>query len=172
MDYEKKYKEALERAKSALNDETISNNTIAYLQDIFPELKESEDARIRGEIIATIHLYYGEPIEEEAKRMIDWLEKQKEPVEINPTEFDTRLQALIGKFDSLPKEELIGSLSFWLNVVQNDGTYKDKEKQGKQKSIIEMKSPEESLGISSKEYSEIDRMPNNGTVSITINKDL
>lgn len=57
------------------------------------------------------------------------LEKQSEPIEINPTEFDTRLQALIGKFDSLPKEELIGSLSFWMNVVQNDGTYKADKKQ-------------------------------------------
>ena len=60
------------------------------------------------------------------------LEKQGEPIEVNPTEFDTRLQALIGKFDSLPKEELIGSLSFWMNVVQNDGTYKE-AKQSEQK---------------------------------------
>ena len=40
------------------------------------ELKESEDERIRENIIATIHLYYGEPLEDEAKEMIAWLEKQ------------------------------------------------------------------------------------------------
>jgi len=91
----------------------------------------------------------------DAKSAFDMIEKQGEPVEINPTDFETRLQYLIGKFDSLPKEELIGSLSFWLNVVQNDGTYKPAEKQGEQKPIIEMKSPEESLGKSSKEYNEI-----------------
>jgi len=62
-----------------------------------------------------------------------WLEKQGEPMEINPTEFDTRLQNLIGKFDNLPKEDLIGSLSFWMNVVQNDGTYKPDKKQSEQK---------------------------------------
>lgn len=43
---------------------------------IFPALKESEDERIRENIIATIHLYYGEPLEDEAKEMIAWLEKQ------------------------------------------------------------------------------------------------
>ena len=37
---------------------------------------ESEDERIKEAIIATIHLYYGEPLEDEAKEMIAWLEKQ------------------------------------------------------------------------------------------------
>lgn len=46
--------------------------------DKFPELKESEDEKIRKEIIATIHLYYGEPLEDEAQEMIAWLEKQGE----------------------------------------------------------------------------------------------
>lgn len=45
---------------------------------IFPELKESEDERMKGAIIATIHLYYGEPLEDEAKEMISWIEKQGE----------------------------------------------------------------------------------------------
>lgn len=48
----------------------------ADLQKMFPELKESDDERIRGKIIATIHLYYGEPLEDEAKEMIAWLEKK------------------------------------------------------------------------------------------------
>ena len=47
-------------------------------EEMFPELKESEDERISGNIIATIHLYYGEPLEDEAKEMIAWLEKQGE----------------------------------------------------------------------------------------------
>lgn len=48
MDYEKKYHEVLERAQQALKDGTITNSAIAYIQDIFPELKEeSEDERIR-----------------------------------------------------------------------------------------------------------------------------
>lgn len=166
----KAYDEAIEKLRDFYRDyDTVSCliDVKEELANLFPELKESDDVdkKIREEIIATIHLYYGKPLEDEAKEMITWLEKQGElinslskglnnaherideliqknnelciklekqdkPVEINPTEFDTRLQALIGKFNSLPKEELIGSLSFWLNVVKNDGTYKPDEKQG------------------------------------------
>jgi flavodoxin len=50
---------------------------------IFPELKESDEDRIKKKIIATIHLYYGEPLEEEAKEMLAWLEKQGEQKPIN-----------------------------------------------------------------------------------------
>jgi hypothetical protein len=63
-----------------------------------------------------------------------WLEKQSESTEINPSEFDSQLNRLLGQFKSLPKEELASSLSFYLNVVQNDGTYKE-EKQGEQKPV-------------------------------------
>lgn len=44
MDYEKKYKEALEKAKESMKDGGISQNTIDYLQNIFPELVEQMDA--------------------------------------------------------------------------------------------------------------------------------
>jgi len=106
-------------------------------EEMFPELKESEDERMRKKLIRafkslnTIKVWNGI----ERINILAWLEKQGEPMEINPTKFDTRLQALIGKFDSLPKEELIGSLSFWLNVVQNDGTYKPAKKQDEQTPI-------------------------------------
>lgn len=48
------------------------------IEDLFPEFRESEDERMKEAIIATIHLYYGEPLENEAKEMIAWLEKQGE----------------------------------------------------------------------------------------------
>ena len=69
-------------------------------------------------------------IEEKAKaydEAIAWLEKQGGPTEINPSEFESRLNKLLKQFESLPKEELASSLSFYLNVVQNDGTYKQGE---------------------------------------------
>lgn len=47
-------------------------------------------------------------------------EKQGEPVEINPSEFDSRLNKLLKQFETLPKEELISSLNFYLNVVQKE----------------------------------------------------
>lgn len=76
----KAYDEALARAnemiKSMTNIGCVAK--VDDIQHIFPELKESDDERISGNIIATIHLYYGEPLEDEAKEMIAWLEKKGE----------------------------------------------------------------------------------------------
>ena len=99
--------------------------------------KETEDEKIRKELLELFNdMEWDDSILHDynldKNKTIAWLEKQGEQIEINPTEFDIRLQSLIGQFDSLPKEELIGSLNFWLNVVRNDGTYKE-EKQDEQK---------------------------------------
>ena len=67
MNYEQKYKEALERAKGFRTDEC--KDVAEY---IFPELKESEDERIRKEIYQFV-------IEQRPeKEWIAWLEKQGE----------------------------------------------------------------------------------------------
>ena len=42
----------------------------------FPELKESEDERIRKHLIGVVELYYGNTDEQEKKDCLDWLEKQ------------------------------------------------------------------------------------------------
>ena len=73
-----RYDGAIEKAKKELN--TCGSQDCDAARQIFrlfPELKD-EDERIRENIIATIHLYYGEPLEDEAKDMIAWLEKQGE----------------------------------------------------------------------------------------------
>lgn len=78
----KDYKKILEGVVNIINTAEKSDigfaNICTYIGENCPELKESEDERIRGNIIATIHLYYGEPLEDEAKEMIAWLEKQGE----------------------------------------------------------------------------------------------
>ena len=89
--YEKKYKEVLERAREALNDGTISSNTIAYLQDIFPELKESKDEKIRKWIIEGLEVtissrYMSKNFVDKAKDAIAWLEKQGEQKPTNKVE--------------------------------------------------------------------------------------
>lgn len=82
----KAYDEAIKKAKDALNDGTISNNTIAYLQDIFSELKESEDERIRKDLIAFLEdiFYFGKNTnldkwdKSDCSDWIAWLEKKRE----------------------------------------------------------------------------------------------
>lgn len=76
------YNRALEKAQSALNDGTINSTTIAYLQDIFPELKESENEKIRKALLEMVH--YTPDVECEKiykinkEKCIAWLEKQGE----------------------------------------------------------------------------------------------
>jgi len=77
MDYEKAYKEALERMKSWVRGEHPECFTEAQkaAEFIFPELKESEDERIRKEIIDFIldnETNEGDDI----NRWLVWLEKQ------------------------------------------------------------------------------------------------
>ena len=133
----KAYDKALERAKkwyNAPNIDKIPTYGNRIIEEIFPELIESEDERIREEIINYFKCQSrDEPCRKSIHdKWIAWLEKQGNPTEINPSEFDLRLNKLLKQFETLPKEELASSLSFYLNVVQNDGTYRE-EKQGEQK---------------------------------------
>lgn len=79
--YEKKYKEALGRANAKIETYNHLGNTSAVksICEIFPELKESEDDRIKTNIIRllrfvrdTYHQYY-----DECNEAIAWLEKQR-----------------------------------------------------------------------------------------------
>jgi len=85
MNYEQKYREALEKIRNLSNDfkrripKDVFEDMETYLNDIFPELKESEDERIRKEIIKTVELYgpkTGDP--KVYNDMLVWLEKQGE----------------------------------------------------------------------------------------------
>ena len=78
MDYEKKYKRALERAKEI----HISKDEMEYL---FPELKESGDERIKKSLIVLLrHFCKGYRVQgldfyasyKDYKEMLDWVKKQ------------------------------------------------------------------------------------------------
>lgn len=71
MDYEKKYMEALERAKK-LHSEPTGGTERIVCEQIFPELAESEDERIRKEILDYL-VSRGF-----SNEWIAWLEKQGE----------------------------------------------------------------------------------------------
>ena len=81
MDYEKKYREALERAKHLHKDAIDMGESIRAKQCeiIFPELKESEDERIKEDLIQWINefpdiIWRGHY----KKDVIAWFEKQDE----------------------------------------------------------------------------------------------
>lgn len=76
MDYEKKYKEALEDMRAIYPN--LKGDAKLAVEHAFPELRESEDERIRKEIIHYI-LYDANGVSEEQEHMwIAYLEKQKE----------------------------------------------------------------------------------------------
>ena len=76
MDYEKKYKEALERAKQLSKELTVDD----IIEQIFYELAENEDEKIRKALLEMVHDTTGDSLwvdygihKEEA---LSWLEKQ------------------------------------------------------------------------------------------------
>lgn len=78
------YKEKLELAKDWYNDQSTTNKEKLLLENLFPELKESEDERIKK----AIHIYldwldgrkdYAPKGEYSIRDMIAWLKKQGEP---------------------------------------------------------------------------------------------
>ena len=83
MDFEKAYKSLVAKVKNAhLYAQTDSTKNV--LEDIFPELRESEDERIRKKCIELIKrvIPSGDSHRQESKEILDcisYLEKQKEP---------------------------------------------------------------------------------------------
>lgn len=86
MDYDKKYKEALEKARIAYNKITPKNTAVKkLLEESFPELAESEDERIRKEIISALKFANDGGVYD---KHIAYLEKQEEQKE-NPKSADS-----------------------------------------------------------------------------------
>ena len=76
MDYEKKYKELVEKLTNAYNDNNVNDDRFCcVMDDIIPELAESEYEQIRKKLIEHITLC-SESIPERAD-MLGWLEKQE-----------------------------------------------------------------------------------------------
>lgn len=79
MNYEKKYKEALERAKQ-FSEKPYLEDSKGIVEYIFPEFQESEDERIRKSLIDML-----KNDEKCYLKEIAWLEKQGEkPTDVEP----------------------------------------------------------------------------------------
>lgn len=86
MDYEKKYKEGLEGIEEILSsgqDSIKMSRLKLRLQGIFPELKESEDERIRKALLDTLPKHgYLPQTNIKVEDAIAWLEKQGQTFEL------------------------------------------------------------------------------------------
>ena len=172
----KAYDEALELMKDCIPDE----NGLVHVrpEEIFSEFETSEDERVRKEIEQLIQcMHDADPRKE---RWLAWLEKQSEHLE-NYDEAEKEKADFVG--DGFIKcyadfQDFKEGETYWLEYIGDDKynvrsdnllgkTYHITpcqlytvfkkmtwlEKQGEQK--FEMKSAEESLGISSEEYNDI-----------------
>lgn len=89
MNYEKKYNEALEKARQ-FSEHPLQEDSSSIVEYIFPELKESEDERIRKALITFFKRFPYDSIEQagtNAKEAIAWLEKQGNPNPYSGTSF-------------------------------------------------------------------------------------
>lgn len=82
MNYEEKYKKVLEQAKQAIEN-IPDKSLISWLENIFPELRESEDEKIRKELISFFtkrdEFTKNDPFNGLSnKQIISWIEKQGE----------------------------------------------------------------------------------------------
>lgn len=78
MDYEKKYKEALVKAREVYHRGYYMSGD---MENIFPELKESDDDMIRKALIRVLYENVGNGIEKYGAKLEDalaWIEKQDE----------------------------------------------------------------------------------------------
>ena len=125
MDYEKKYKGALERVRRLHDRMLVLSSTDALvasaeLEFIFPELKESEDERIRKSLVQTLQLAKcndGKLVISNtlADKYLAWLEKQKECLADNSkTSTDE---------DEMIRKELIGALMWQRDCLDAKGPH-------------------------------------------------
>ena len=150
----KAYDKALKLARDYYEDKNCFKYLKGVLENIFPELKESKDERIRKALIdffqdwhKTKPSRWSIPVSD----VITWLEKQGESDEIKVKEF------LINKGYPIDANGTFPTYEEMYNII-SEGLEKQVEKpQGKTalEAIMEEKSPVESLSISPEKYEEI-----------------
>ena len=145
MDYEKAYKDALERAKEF--QKSKDGLCVLTAESIFPELQESEDERIRKAIIAYIKKANGGPNHilpsgtYSVLAMIFWLEKQgkkKAIMNVPSREVILSIWDLGNEWKELTNGSISTEYGTQLDYIQkhwHESEYYLREKQGEQKPV-------------------------------------
>ena len=134
MDYEKKYNEALKWMRELYPG--LHGAIKEDAEHFFPELRESEDERIRQKLIWLLQQDICPFPEEEATKMIAYLEKQKEQKPVEWSEVDERIRKAILGFLNPDKggtkyssnAELV-EWSDWLKSLRHHPSWKPTEKE-------------------------------------------
>lgn len=135
MDYEKKYKEALSRAKEQLEgakvfdykEEQIAHDIRETIHAIFPLLKESEDERIRKAIMDFIDTNTIDS-DERRNRWFSYLEKYK-PISFTSLK-DTKVKMSLMQYISELNQDVvhlhpcIETCNEWLSWLEKQGEQK------------------------------------------------
>ena len=127
MDYEKKYKEAVNKIKNLLDDGEKNGFTIVTyktdLESIFPELKESEDEKIRKELLAVIDDLILP--DEQKERFVAWLERQSEKAKIEAlrTEYEKGRADAIAEMQVAWSEEDEEEFQIAIDTLVNAGQH-------------------------------------------------
>lgn len=132
MDYENKYKELLARLQKAKENEEVNDERYCcVIDDIVPEIKESEDERVRKALIKHFNVYtsYTELSDGvTAGDCVAWLEKQESVGEIVERCKDSWYNEgkLQGKIEGLSDEEKYQQ--GWHDALEKQGEQKPVEK--------------------------------------------
>ena len=132
--YEKRYKEALERARTIVENKDASSVWKDWLRNTFPELAESEDERIRKVLLNdfknSCSEYYCEGVNRDM--IIAWLEKQGEQKPAWSEEDEYVLEdveeAIINYWHGDTQDILLD----WLKSLRPQSQWKPSEEQIKQ----------------------------------------
>ena len=111
--------EAIKKIKKSWD--FIGNNEKEVLETLIPELKESEDERIRKALMWFVERFPYDRLNNNgvsAKEALAWLEKQGEKPQVDG--FDAELNALLKKYEHLPNDEMVECLKFYTAELINN----------------------------------------------------
>lgn len=108
MNYEEKYKEALEKARIYRNHLIETGDDTNEIEYIFPEIVEIENEKIRKEILSVIRQFDKNTTlcgkNYDYNKWIDWLEKQKEQKSYWNEEDEKIIETMCKEGDLKPSE--------------------------------------------------------------------
>ena len=136
----KAYDEAIERAREKSNDEHITSPFLkSLLEEIFPELKESKDEKIKKTLINLVKsngtVYYINQIHKDD--IFAWLENQDKKVDVIEnfdTEFEKQVSHLLASVINKDYEYTEGFVKWVSSNLLGYAKY-EIEKQGRQMSV-------------------------------------